>query len=154
MERMLRITELDKDGVTVLALDGRIDMYGAVDLERFLQTAFALDRYHIVLDIATVSHISSAGVRVLAQLVALFRAVGGDLKLVGSNRRVMRVLRIIGFDQLFSSYLTLDAAIADCLEAGQPVAGGAGGQGLTFAGTLAQRPVNAQASLLYSPVSR
>ena len=50
----------------------------------------------MVLDMAQVSYISSAGLGTLADVVTRNREAGGDLKLVGLNRKVLRVLRIIG----------------------------------------------------------
>jgi anti-anti-sigma factor len=62
---------------------------------------------------AEVSYISSSGLRTLADVVTKNREAGGDLKLVAVSRKVLRVLRIIGFDRFFSLYDTLEEAIAD-----------------------------------------
>ena len=67
----------------------------------------------MVLDMAEVNYISSAGLRTLADVVTKNREAGGDLKLVVVNRKVMRVLRIIGFDRFFTLYDTIEEAIAD-----------------------------------------
>jgi anti-sigma B factor antagonist len=66
-----------------------------------------------VLDMGQVGYISSAGLRTLADILTRNREAGGDLKLVGLNRKVLRVLRIIGFDKFFSIYETLEAALAE-----------------------------------------
>lgn len=110
----MNIAERDENGVTVFVLQGRIDFYGAVDLNRVLQTALSESKRNFVLDVADVSYIGSSGVRALTDEVAKSREAGGDLKLVGLNRKVLRVLSIIGLDSLFSPYKTLEAAIADC----------------------------------------
>jgi anti-anti-sigma factor len=67
----------------------------------------------MVLDMTAVSYVSSAGLRTLADVVTRNREHGGDLKLVALNRKVLRVLRIIGFDKFFAHYNTLEIAIAD-----------------------------------------
>jgi anti-anti-sigma factor len=67
----------------------------------------------MVLDMAGVSYISSAGLRTLADVLTRNREAGGDLKLVALNKKVLRVLRIIGFDRFFSLYDTVEAAISD-----------------------------------------
>jgi anti-anti-sigma factor len=67
----------------------------------------------MVLNMAEVSYISSSGLRTLADVVTKNREAGGDLKLVAVSRKVLRVLRIIGFDRFFSLYDTLEEAIAD-----------------------------------------
>ena len=67
----------------------------------------------LVLDMAQVRYISSSGLRTMADVLTKNQEQGGDLKLVALNRKVQRVLRIIGFDKFFSIYDTLEAAIAD-----------------------------------------
>ena len=109
----MNIIERDQNGVTVFELDGRIDTQGAVDMDLALQAAVSGGKYKMVLDMAKVQYISSAGLRTLADVLTKNRERGGDLKLVALNRKVLRVLRIIGFDKFFSLYDTLEAAIAD-----------------------------------------
>jgi anti-sigma B factor antagonist len=67
----------------------------------------------MVLDMAEVRYISSAGLRTLADVLTRNRDAGGDLKLVALTPKVMRVFQIIGFDRFFSFYATVEAAIAD-----------------------------------------
>lgn len=109
----MNVAERDENGVTVFVLDGRVDTQGSVDLDLALQTAVTGGKYKIVLDMASVVYISSAGLRTLADVVTKNREQGGDLKLVALNRKVLRVLRIIGFDKFFSLYDTVEAAIVD-----------------------------------------
>ena len=107
------ITERIEDGITVFVLEGRIDTQGAVDLDLALQAAVSEGKHKMVLDMAEVRYICSAGLRTLADVFTKNREKGGDLKLVALNPRVMRVFRIIGFDKFFSMYDTLEAASAD-----------------------------------------
>ena len=109
----MNITERDVQGVSVFELDERIDSQGAVDVEQTLNAAVAAGKHKMVLDMTNVAYISSAGLRILADVVTKNREAGGDLKLVALNRKVMRVFRIIGFDKFFSIYETLKEAIAD-----------------------------------------
>ena len=109
----MNITERDVQGVSVFELDERIDSQGAVDVDQALQDAVAAGKHKMVLDMTSVAYISSAGLRILADVVTRNREAGGDLKLVALNRKVLRVFRIIGFDKFFSIYDTLEAAIAD-----------------------------------------
>jgi anti-sigma B factor antagonist len=109
----MNIIERDRNGVTVFELDGRVDTQGAVDMDLALQAAVSAGKHKMVLDMAQVSYISSAGLRTLADVVTRNREAGGDLKLVALNRKVLRVLRIIGFDRFFTLYDTVEAAIAD-----------------------------------------
>jgi anti-anti-sigma factor len=107
------ITERDQSGVTVFEIDGRVDTQGAVDMDIALQAAVSAGQHKMVLDMAQASYISSAGLRTLADVVTANREAGGDLKLVAVSRRVLRILRIIGFDKFFAIHDTVEAAIAD-----------------------------------------
>ena len=109
----MNIAERDEKGINIFVLEGRIDTQGAVDLDLALQAAVLAEKYKMVLDMAEVRYISSAGLRTLADVLTKNREQGGDLKLASLNRKVLRVLRIIGFDKFFSIYDTLDEAIAD-----------------------------------------
>jgi anti-sigma B factor antagonist len=109
----MNITERDENGVTVFVLEGRIDTQGAVDMDLALQAAVSEGKHKMVLDMAEVRYISSAGLRTMADVLTRNKEEGGDLKLVALNRKVLRVLRIIGFDRFFSIYDTLEQAVAD-----------------------------------------
>lgn len=107
------IIERDENDVTVFVLEGRIDTAGAVDMDLALQAAASDGKCKMVLDMAEVRYIGSAGLRTMADVLTKNKKLGGDLKLVALNRKVQRVLRIIGFDKFFSIYDTLDEAVAD-----------------------------------------
>jgi anti-sigma B factor antagonist len=109
----MNIMERDQNGVTVFELDGRVDTQGAVDMDLALEAAVSGGKHKMVLDMAQVEYISSAGLRTLADVVTKNREAGGDLKLVAVNAKVLRILRIIGFDRFFSLYNTVEEAAAD-----------------------------------------
>ena len=109
----MNITQRVENGITVFVLEGRIDTQGSAELDDVLQAAVSEGKHNMVLDMAEVSYISSSGLRTLADVVTKNREAGGDLQLVAVSRKVLRVLRIIGFDRFFSLYDTLEEAIAD-----------------------------------------
>jgi anti-sigma B factor antagonist len=109
----MNITERSQNGITVFELDGRVDSHGAMNMDTVLLAAVAAGKHKLVLDMGKVDYISSAGLRTLADVVTRNRQAGGDVKLVAVNRRVLRVLRIIGFDKFFTLHDTVDAAVAD-----------------------------------------
>jgi anti-anti-sigma factor len=109
----MNITERSENGICLFVLRGRIDTQGAVDLDLTLQAAVAEGKHKMVLDMAEVRYISSAGLRTLADVLTKNREADGDLKLVALDRKVLRVFRIIGFDKFFSIYDTLETATSD-----------------------------------------
>ena len=106
------ITRRAKGGIVVFAASGRIDTEGAAELDSALQAAVAQGEHKMVLDMAGVQYISSAGLRTLADVLTKNKGAGGDLKLVALNPKVTRVFQVIGFDNFFAMYDTVEAAIA------------------------------------------
>ncbi|MEL7675765.1 MAG: STAS domain-containing protein, partial [Chloroflexota bacterium] len=62
----MNITEREQDGVTIYSVEGRVDSEGAVDLDMALQAATADGKNKMVLEMAEVRYINSAGLRTLA----------------------------------------------------------------------------------------
>jgi anti-sigma B factor antagonist len=109
----MEITQRVEDGIAVVSPDGRIDTSAAEQLDQALQAVMAGGTYKIVVDMAGVEYISSAGLRSLAAVLVKCRDEGGDMKLAALNERVTRVFKIIGFDLLMSVSSTPEAAIAE-----------------------------------------
>jgi len=108
----MNITEREQNGITVFALEGRVDSEGAVDMDLALQAATSEGKYKIILDMSQVRYINSAGLRTLADILTQTKENQGDLKLVDLHPKVQRVLQIIGFDEFFSIYATVEDALA------------------------------------------
>lgn len=109
----MKINKREQNEITIFTLEGRIDTEASVDVDLALQAALADSRHNMILDMSGVTYISSASLRILADVLTRNRDAGGDLKLVAVTKKVGRVLQIIGFTNFFSLYDTLDAAIAD-----------------------------------------
>ena len=107
----MEITQRVVDGIAVVSPDGRIDTSAAEQLDQALQTVMDGGTCKIVVDMAAVEYISSAGLRSLAAVLVKCRDEGGDMKLAALNERVTRVFKIIGFDLLMSVTDTPEAAI-------------------------------------------
>ena len=109
----MEIDERTENGITIFVLKGRIDTRGAVDLDLALQEAVMAAKHKMILEMAGVRYISSAGLRTLADVLTKNRENNGDLKLVALPAKVLRVLQIIGFDNFFSIYDTVEEAAAE-----------------------------------------
>ncbi len=107
------ISERDVNGVTILALDGRIDSEGAIALDDVLHAKIAAGKFKLILDMAKVPYVNSTALRILAEIITVSRDNGGDLKLVALQPRVRRVLQIVGFDRFSAIYGTQQDALAD-----------------------------------------
>lgn len=108
----MNITEREHSGITIFTVEGRVDSEGAVDLDMALQAATAEGKHKMVLEMADVRYINSAGLRTLADILTQNQKAGGDLKLVNLHPKVKRVFQIIGFERFFNIYPSVDEALA------------------------------------------
>lgn len=107
----MKITQREQNGVIIFDLEGRVDSGGAVELDEALQASAADGYSKMVLDMAKVQYINSAGLRTLADILTQNRSRKGDLRLVALNPKVERVFKIIGFDRFFEMFDSVDDAL-------------------------------------------
>ncbi|NJL95854.1 MAG: STAS domain-containing protein [Anaerolineae bacterium] len=107
----MEIRQTEEGDVLVFTVDGRIDSEGASHLERALVDAVMAGNHKMIIDMAQVSYVNSAALRVLADVLNANRENGGDLRLVAVSSRVRRVFEIIGFTRFFKDYDSVLAAL-------------------------------------------
>jgi len=98
------------EGITVVELDGRIDGRTAPQVEVEI-TPLIKPGCKIVLDMTRVDYMSSAGLRTL---IMAQRDVsgGGQLALAGLVERVWDIMSITGFLPFFTTYESVEQALA------------------------------------------
>jgi anti-anti-sigma factor len=99
-------------GVSVWRIEGRLDVQGAVVLETYAQQHLSAGELRLVLDLAGVDYISSAGLRSLLVVAKKVQAVNGSLVLCGLTPIVLNVMSISGFQQLLKICVTEEEAVA------------------------------------------
>lgn len=90
--------------VSVMKVKGRVDSATAPDLETALRSLVDTDKTQIVLDLADVEYMSSAGLRAMVSTLKAVKRVNGDLRLASPSPRVEEVLRLAGLTSIFSIY--------------------------------------------------
>jgi anti-sigma B factor antagonist len=109
---MLTIATRMTGAVAVLTLAGRIVLE---DMESPLRTE--IDRlvrdgcFKLVLDLAAVSYIDSAGLGLMVAKFVSLRSRGGDLRLVHPTPRSMHLMTITSLATVFETYASEDAAV-------------------------------------------
>lgn len=98
------IEQMEMGHVTVLRLDGDIDESGVNALRIGLLSCLKDRRFNIVLNLSGIRLVSYMGLGVLVERLRQFRACGGDMKLVGINLSLSRMLRMAGIATLFEVY--------------------------------------------------
>ncbi|MFC7555609.1 STAS domain-containing protein [Pseudoroseomonas wenyumeiae] len=98
------------EGLTVAALEGRLDTATAPAVEQ--QVMPLMQGKGLVLDMAGVRFVSSAGLRVLLKLAKAARASGRSFSLCGLQPAVQEVFEIGGFLQIIPTFATPGEATA------------------------------------------
>jgi anti-sigma B factor antagonist len=105
-------SETQASGAMVLRFHGDLDSMGTHTVETQFDAALDGVRGDVVVDMADVGFISSAGMAMLLVRGKQLRQRGGSLLLAGASPRVLEVLSLAGFHELFNIYPTVDKAIA------------------------------------------
>ena len=108
----LNITSADHGDVTVLELSGRLVLHdGDAVFRTMVNDLIARDRLKIVVNLADVTYIDSAGIGVLVGRFLGVRRRGGDMKLANLTARSHRVMTITQLLNVFDCYNSVDDAI-------------------------------------------
>ncbi len=93
----------ERDHVTLVEASGRIDSMNAHELGEALIREIEGGHVHLVLDLASVDYMSSAGLREIVSALKKVRS-SGDLRLAQPSPRVQEVLEMAGLDTIFQIY--------------------------------------------------
>ncbi len=108
---MMISTEKHND-IVILVAEGRLDAVGAPDIESNGKAAVQGGAKRLVLDMAKVGYVSSAGLRALLVLAKNLKAAGGKLVLCSLAPAVQEVLALSGFDAILTVAPDRSAALA------------------------------------------
>lgn len=107
----------DRENAVILTVRGEVDGLTAPRLRTAVAAAFdRLDGRPLVIDLAGVTLLGSAGLRILRDSADEAVHHHGILPLrivVDESRPVIRPIEIVGFDQILTLYHTIDHALAD-----------------------------------------
>jgi anti-anti-sigma factor len=105
------ISEQQASGATVLQFSGRLDGTNSAATDTSLADAVGRNPT-LILDLAKLDYISSAGLRVLLKAAKQAQTAKQKLLLAGLQPSVKQVFEISGFSTLFATFDTKDAALA------------------------------------------
>lgn len=87
--------------LSVIHLEGYLDAHTAPQFERAIQEEIDAGRYRIIVDCASLTYISSAGLGVFMSFIEEIREQGGDIKICGLTPKVKQVFDILGFSEIY-----------------------------------------------------
>ena len=108
--RVVAGTTPDGRAGTVTA-EGEVDLSGAPRLREALSDHLAAGRTHLLMDLRAVTFIDSTGLGVLVGAGKKAFGLGGSLRIVCDNPRVVRLLAITGISRSLPVLATLDEAV-------------------------------------------
>lgn len=97
---------------TVLAVRGEVDVYTAPRLRERLVELVGEGKHQIVVDLEGVDFLDSTGLGVLVGGLKRLRSHEGDLVLVCTQQRILKVFEITGLTKVFSIFKSIDDAVA------------------------------------------
>lgn len=107
----ISVSESSQDEATsVIRVDGVIDTLTATQLEEVLDRLLKRSRYEIILDLAGVDYISSAGWGIFISRIKEIRQNKGDIKLASMVPNVYEIYELLEFDNILSAYGNVNEA--------------------------------------------
>jgi anti-sigma B factor antagonist len=97
---------------TVLAVKGEVDVYTAPRLREKLVELVSQGKRQVVVDLEGVEFLDSTGLGVLVGGLKRLRSHDGDLSLVCTQPRILKVFEITGLTNVFSIFASADEAVS------------------------------------------
>ena len=98
------------DNVSVITLEGEIDVYTSIQLKQDISDILAAGVKYLVLNLSKVEYLDSTGLGVLIGTLKKLRESGGNMIIVGPAMRIMRIFEITGLYKIFAIYATEEEA--------------------------------------------
>jgi anti-sigma B factor antagonist len=107
---MINVNITGKDNVTLVEVKGRVDSMNANQLGEALSGEIDGGKVHIVLDLAGVEYMSSAGLREIVNALKKVKPAG-DVRIAQPTERVREVLDMAGLSTILQIFNTQNDAL-------------------------------------------
>ena len=107
------IQSQEKNQALVISLAGSFDALTADQARNAIGAQIDAGQQRIVLDLSQVDFMSSAGVRVILEMLKSARGTGGDLRLAAARSSVKQTLEISGLVRVLKTYPSVAEAVRD-----------------------------------------
>ena len=101
----------ERNGWAVLSVQGEVDVYTAPQFREQLIELVDQGQRSILVDLEGVEFLDSTGLGVLVGGLKRLRSHDGDLLLVCTQSRILKVFEITGLTKVFSIFDSVDAAV-------------------------------------------
>jgi anti-anti-sigma factor len=104
-----------KNSILIVAPEGRLDAFEAINLGKELDNLLKEDDFYLVLDMSGVPYLSSGGIRTLLVAQKKLARKNGRLCLCNVSEYPAQVIKMAGMDVIFTFYDSVDAAASQIL---------------------------------------
>ena len=112
----LNITEeLRENNVSILKLEGEVDIYTSPLLKEKIETLIKAKRPFIVLDLKGLSYMDSTGLGIMLAELMRVRNNGGNMVLVSPQKIIQKILGITNTGVYLKIYQNYEEAIANLI---------------------------------------
>ena len=109
---LFEVTVTQRDGWSVLAVVGELDLATAPQLRQRLVGLVKTGATHLVLDLRSTDFIDSIGLGVIVGALKRVQPIGGALAVVCDEPRIRSVFEMTRLDTIIPVFATLDEAVA------------------------------------------
>ncbi len=102
--------EQGDDGITVVWMEGRLDLLMAAEVKQHLAELVASGHRRLIFDLDRVSFVDSSGLGALISGLKAARQSGGDLRIARANPQVRTLLNLTMLERVLRPYETLEGA--------------------------------------------
>lgn len=100
-----------REDVLILRIKGRLDALSSPNVEKKIFVAINNGQQKLLIDMAGVTYLSSAGMRMLLSSSKKLRTLSGKLMVCSMATNVLDVLKMSGFDHVLELHKSEDEAL-------------------------------------------
>ena len=100
-----------KDQALIIKIKGRMDAITSPELEQECTKWIEAGEKLLIIDLAELEYISSAGLRSILSTAKALKAIQGEIRFCNLTGMVQEVFSISGFSSMFPIFDTLDSAL-------------------------------------------
>nr|MBN1229134.1 STAS domain-containing protein [Anaerolineae bacterium] len=108
----MEITTTQQGNVTVIHITGNVDAFTAGDVTSYLKREVDSGNVLLIVDLADVGYMSSAGLRTMLMILKQVRQFEGDLRLASPQEPVQKVLSMAGLTSIMEIFDDLETAVS------------------------------------------
>ena len=107
----MRITKRDANNVSILDIEGEVDLYNSKEFKDTIKELIGQDKKRIIINLEKVGYIDSSGIGSMISSLSMLKKIGGELKIINVFSSVKKVFELTKLDVFFQIYDNEEEAI-------------------------------------------